>query len=254
MGKIIAIANQKGGVGKTTLAIHCAAWLAAQKRRIILIDADTQANASTWILGQMPASSGLYDLLVRERALGQTLTAVNGRWGLGLIAGGLATADAMTVLVTLRKPFDTVANVIRPLGRAADYVLIDMPPSRAAGFQELLYAADLVLIPTQLERHSLEGVVFMAQACTELARQHHRGPRLLGIVPNMRRRNTLLHKRQHGQLVKTFQSLVWPSIPESIAIADAASTGRTVFEAAPGHPVAKALALIAQRIEENANV
>jgi len=251
MGTIIAIANQKGGVGKTTLAVHGAAYLARHGQRVILIDADTQANASSWILGQIPDRSALYDLLVRERTLADVLRRVNGAWQIGFLPGSAATAGAMTVLETLRRPFDTLTRALAPLARVADTVLVDMPPSRASGFLELLYAADRVLIPTQLERHSLEGVVFMAQACHDLHEQHGRGPRLLGIVPNMLDRRTLLHHRQARQLVESFGSAVWPPIPRMIAIAETASTGRVVFDSAPGSDADRALNTFGQRLLAN---
>jgi len=250
-GHIVAVANQKGGVGKTTLALHLGAAIARAGLRVIVADADTQGNASSWMLGQMPARSGFYDLFVCEHALPDVIQAVNGHWGLGLIPGNDGTAQAMTVLATLQRPFETIARGLRPLANAVDYVFIDMPPSKAAGFNELLFAADLILIPTQLERHSLEGVVFMAQACRDIIAHHGHGPRLLGIVPNMRRRNTRLHRRQHAALLQTFQSVVWPSIPESIAIADAASAGRVIFDTDPRSAAAQQLGLVARRLLEN---
>jgi len=251
MGTIIAIANQKGGVGKTTLALHGAAYLARHGQRVVVIDADTQANASSWVLGYVPASSALYDLLVRERSWADVLRRVNGAWQIGFLAGSAETAGAMTVLETLHRPFDTVARRLAPLAKVADHVLIDMPPSRASGFLELLYAADHVLIPTQLERHSLEGVVFMAQACHDLREQHGRGPRLLGIVPNMLDRRTLLHSRQATRLVQSIGAAVWAPIPRAIVVAETAGTGRVVFDSAPGSDADRALEAFGQRLLAN---
>lgn len=250
-GSIIAIANQKGGVGKTTLAVHLAAWLSRQQKRIILIDGDPQGNATSWLLNGQPAESGLYNVVIARRPLKQCVQMVNGRWNVGLLPGNNETGDAMVILTSLRRPFDTLARAIRPMADVADYVLIDLPPSKAAGFREMLFAADWVLIPTQLERLSLEGVVLMARACKEIIEDQGHGPRLLGIVPNMVRKRTREHRLQLGELVKVFQSTVWPPVAESIRVTETSSRGTVMFDLAPRDPVTKALEIIGRRLLEN---
>jgi len=158
---IIAIANQKGGVGKTTLTVHLAAWLAKRDKAVVVIDGDPQGNATSWLMdGEQ--SNGLFRLLVMGEKLGQVIQTANNRWNVGLIPSNDSTGEAMIFLAATGKPFDTIAQALQPLSRVSDFALLDMPPSKAAGFRELLFAADWVLVPTQLERLSLEGVGFMA--------------------------------------------------------------------------------------------
>lgn len=250
MATIIAVANQKGGVGKTTLTIHMAAYLAAQGHRVVVVDGDPQANATSWLLdGELP-KSGLFRLLVAEQPLADVVIDVEA-WGLSLVPGSGKTGDAMTILATLRRPIDVIAGALEPLRQAADYVLIDMPPSKAAGFQEMLYAADDVLIPTVLERPSIEGVHFMVQIIQALTEQHGHGPSILGIVPNMMRRRTIEHTEQLELLAERYGALVWPPVPQSVRVGEAWAYGETLFDFAPTETVTGAMAEIANRFIEN---
>lgn len=246
MGRILAVGNQKGGVGKTTLAVHLAAYLAARGRHVVVVDADPQGNATSWLLGDMPKASGLFNVLVAQRPLRQELVTVDG-WGVQLLPSDWRTGEAMAFLVATHRPLDTVARALAALREMADYVVLDMPPSRMAGFREVLVAADDLLVPTLLERLSIEGVVFMYHVVRELEEQHGRAPRLLGIVPNMVRR-TREHREQMNELVETFRAAVWPPIPLSVRVAEASAYGENLFVYAPREAVTAALAKVCERL------
>mgnify|MGYP000709375820 CR=1 FL=1 len=247
MGKIIAIANQKGGVGKTTLTVHLAVWFAGQDRSVIVVDADPQANTTAWMLSNEIADESMMRvLLIGDPAARQLVPT---QWaGVRILPGGLGTGEAMTALRALQRPFDTIAKALHPLGTLADYVLIDMPPSRAAGFHEALFAADYMLIPTQLERLSMQGVSMMAQTTLAIKRDYQRSPELLGIIPNMMRKQTREHVENLRELIETFQTTVWPPVPQSIRLAEAISYGSTVFDTAPTNPAAMALESVGRRV------
>jgi len=244
---IIAIANQKGGVGKTTLTVHLAYWLAQQGRKVIIVDADPQGNATSWAMNGDMSDSALWRLLVAEQPLENLVE--QSRWkGVRIFPSNLRTGDAMTVLRTLNAPFSVVASGLRPLERMADDVLFDMPPSRNAGFLETLFAADHLLIPTQLERMAVEGIVTLTETLVALKSKQGAAPRLLGIVPNMARLQTNEHQFNLRTLIEHFNGAVWPAIPNTVKVAEANSFGDTVFEHAPGSAIAEAFNKIGQRL------
>lgn len=248
---IIAIANQKGGVGKTTLTIHLAAYLARRGKRVLVVDADPQGNSTSWLLDGDVSQAAMLEILVMGAAAERAVRQVDA-WGLELLPGNARTGEAFVFMAATNKPFGTVAEALRPLAHDRDYVLVDMPPSRAAGFAETLFAADYVIVPTQLERLSLEGVGYMAQTCMELRRNRHGGPTLLGVVPNMTRARTTEHQAQMSELVETFGGSVWTPVPLSVRVAEAASRGITVFDLADAQPVADAFRAVGERLVLNA--
>jgi chromosome partitioning protein len=235
---IVAIANQKGGVGKTTLAVHLAAYLSQRNGRVVIVDGDPQGNATSWLLGGK-TEPGMRRLLVGGSPLEDVVKV--GKWGVALIPGDDSTGDAMTMLAAVAK-LKKISEKLIPIGRRADYLFIDMPPSRSAGFEQLLSVADALIVPTQLERLSLEGVKFMARTVNEI----ENGPRLLGIVPNMVRR-TNEHQEQLDALANAFPESVWPPIPLSVRVSEACGYGKTMFDHAPNHKVTTAMRLVAKR-------
>lgn len=238
---VIAVANQKGGVGKTTLAVHLAVGAARRGKRVILVDADPQGNSTSWVLdGQQ--DGGMYRLLVLKDAPLRIVTPVTA-WGIGLLSGNYETGQALAMLGAVGR-LGEIPGRIRPLAEVADLVLVDMPPSRMAGFNEMLLAADWVITPTQLERLSLEGVGLMAQAVRDLGER----PRLMGIVPNMTRKSTKEHQAQMKELVNTFGGTVWPPLPLTIRVTEAASFGTTVFDLCPGEEITAQMNAVVSRM------
>lgn len=245
MGSIIAIANQKGGVGKTTLTIHLAVGAATAGKKVIVVDTDPQGNATSWMMdGEQ--DEGVYRLLLLDESPVQLVRGLRA-WGVGLLPGNYRTGEALAMLNAVGRLPEIPAR-IRPLADSADLVLIDMPPSRLAGFMEILGVTDWVLVPTQLERLSLEGVALLAKTV-----QEGRGPRLIGVVPNMARSNTKEHQSYLADLVRVFGQAVWPPIPMTIRVTEAATFGSTLFALCPGEPATIAMQGIVTRMLEVLN-
>lgn len=251
MGQIIAVANQKGGVGKTTLTIHLGAFASHHEKRVILIDADPQGNLTSYLLDRNLEEAGIVNLLAGRVPALKAVVPVRGEWQFGLVPGNWRTGQALSELARDSIPFSIIAQQLRPLAQHADYVLIDMPPSRAPGFLRLLYTADLMLIPTQLERLSIEGVGFMADAAQYLIEERGSGPQLLGIIPNLYRQQTNEHKHYLELLIKQFGAVVWPPISSSIRVTEACSDGKSLFTYAPEEKVTATMIQVCERFLEN---
>ena len=247
MGVMVAVANQKGGVGKTTLTIHLAIEAARRGRRVMVIDADPQGNATSWLLDGDNEDPGLFNLFVVGKPMLQCVRGVS-RWNLALVPGNSRTDEAMRFL-SVTDRLASIPKMLDPLRGLCDLVLVDMPPSRSAGFSEMLAACDWVIVPTQLERLALEGVGLMAQTAEGL-RAKGRGPRLLGVVPNMLRQVNE-HKSQMKALVEMFGAVVWPPLPLSVRVAEACAFGKSLYEIAPDDPVTVAMRSVVDRLELN---
>ncbi len=211
---IIAMANQKGGVGKTTLAVHLAVGAAQRGQRVILVDADPQGNATSWLMDG-ETDEGLFRLLVLNEKAVRAVRPL-GRWGLGLVPGNYRTGEALTMLAAVGRLAEIPARV-KPLAEVCDLVIVDMPPSRSAGFVELLSATDWIIIPTQLERLALEGVSLMAQM---------------------------------EDLVGAFGQAVWPPVPLTIRVTEAVSYGKVLFGHCPDEAVTGVMQGLVDRMLE----
>lgn len=250
MTAIVALAVQKGGVGKTTLAVHLAAGAAARGKRVILLDADPQGNASSWLLSTIEHND-VYNLLMTP---GDPLAAARRAvrpatsFNIGVVAGNNTTADAIVMLSAVGR-LKEVSDRVMALGTLCDLLIIDMPPSRNAGFLDLLRACAWVIVPTQLERHSLEGVTLMARTAQQLQAEGHE-LRLMGIIPNQADIRTVLHRDQMATLMGTFGQAVWPAISDTIKIAEVTSVGSTLYKEYNGEPVTQKMLACVNRMME----
>ena len=250
MTRIIAVANQKGGVGKTTITVHLAAYLAKQGRRVVVVDADPQGNASSWLLDGDTTQAGMFQLLVVGTPALMLAQPVNG-WAMRLLPGNNRTGEAFIFLAATQKPFDTVAQMIRPLAKEADYTLIDMPPSKGAGFRETLFAADWVLVPTQLERLIPRGCSIHGSHDAGAAGAIRPGASPAGDNPQHDQAQHNGAQGPHGGARQDVWAHRVATGPLSVKVAEACSYGKNLFDFAPGETVTAALSQIRARLVEN---
>ncbi len=230
MSRIIAVANQKGGVGKTTTAVNLAASLAATRRRVLLVDMDPQGNATMSSgVDKHELETSAYELLMGEAPFGAVVTRSEAG-GYDLVpANGDLTAAEVHLLERpdrerrLRACLETVA------GRY-DYILVDCPPALNMLTVNALVAAEGVLIPMQCEYFALEGLSALLETIDSIRRRHNPRLHIQGLLRTMYDPRSNLTNEVSEQLKTHFRDKVFRTvIPRNIRLAEAPSHGRPVI-------------------------
>jgi chromosome partitioning protein len=255
---VITLLNEKGGVGKTTLATHIGAGLAVCGLRVVIIDADPQGHA-TVSLG-LQRKPGLYDLLVRQATFNSVLIQVpeeNYRISNKKIKGGLyvipsneetraipmMTSDALIVLKRLQE-----------LEKIVDIVIVDTSPTPSLLHASIYMATNSILYPTECEYLSIDGLVQSLQHKDQLqpTRQHWglNHIDIMGIVPMKYRESTVLHNRNLESMRKQFGEKVWEPLALRTVWGEASLMRRPVFNFAPDSKAAAEMWDVVKRVEE----
>ncbi|MGI9658248.1 MAG: ParA family protein [Gaiellaceae bacterium] len=225
-GGILAVSNQKGGVGKTTTAVNVAACLAEAGERVLIVDLDPQANASSG-LGIRDPSRSSFDLLD-----GAPLTSVvveTQYQNLALVPASQALAGAAVELGTLPASESFLAEALAEAAKTYSFVFIDCPPSLGPLTVAALVAADRVLVPVQCEYYALEGLTQLLETVERIRRGPN--PRLTigGILLTMVDRRTRLSADVEAEVRRAFGSLVFNAVvPRSVRLAEAPSHGAPI--------------------------
>lgn len=225
MGKVIAVANQKGGVGKTTTCVNLAASMAATKRRVLVIDLDPQGNATVASGCDLNGLETVYELLVDEKPV-QTLIKLNTPGGYDLIP---ANRDVTAAEVRLTECFARevrLKNALLPVHDHYDYIFIDCPPSLNLLTVNAMSAADSVLIPVQCEYYALEGLTALMETIENLKSVVNPNLKIEGILRTMFDHRNRLANEVSEQLKKHFGDQVYRTrIPRNVRLAEAPSYG-----------------------------
>lgn len=228
--KIIAVANQKGGVGKTTTAIHLAAGLAMEGHTSLLVDMDPQGNASAG-LGFSPAieSMGIYDLLINGNPLSEVIrkTAVG---NLDLIAADSRLHGAEIELVPKLAREKILAEALGTLENEYEYVVLDCPPSLGLLTVNSLAAANAIIVPMQCEYYALEGLAHLMKTVKLVQKHINPGLEIEGIVLTMYDGRLNLSKQVADEIAQVFGSRVYKTmIARNVRLSEAPSFGQPVY-------------------------
>ena len=225
--RVLAIANQKGGVGKTTTACNLAAALAALDQRVLLIDADPQGNASTGF-AMTDRTQNLYHVLVGGKAAKRAARPTR-ITGLDLITATVDLAGAELELIDQEGWKMTLAKALAPLLAAYDFILIDCPPALGPLTVNALGAADSVLVPLQAEFYALEGLSHLVRTIDRLRKTLNPNLSLGGIVLTMVDGRNRLSVQVDADVRAHFGTKVFnTSIPRNVRVSEAPSHGLPV--------------------------
>ena len=250
MTRVIALANQKGGVGKTTTAVNLGATLASTGARVLVVDMDPQGNASS---GLGLADNGfptIYDVLIRGLPVFRAVhRGVAGHESLHVVAANRDLAGAEIELVGVRDRETILTETLAPVLPEYEYVLVDCPPSLGLLTVNTLVAADSILIPIQCEYYALEGLTQLLNTIRLI--QRNLNPRLTieGVLLTMYDQRLNLSRQVAAETTKYFGDRVFKTvIPRNVTVAEAPSFGVPVTGYQPTSIGARRYAALAREL------
>lgn len=238
MGKIIAVANQKGGVGKTTTVINLGFALSELGKRVLLVDGDPQGNSTSGIIQKRNIKPNLYDALLCDISVKEVILPLKDgktsiRDNISLIPSNLELAGAEIELVPVFLRELRLKKVLEPVKDDYDYIFIDCPPSLGLLTVNALSASQYVLIPLQCEYYALEGISQLLRTIELIKKDLNPALEILGILLTMYNR-TILAQQVLDETKRFFKDKVFNTlIPRNVRLSEAPGFSLSIFEYAP---------------------
>lgn len=252
MGRVIAVANQKGGVGKTTTAVNLSGWLARLGRRVLLVDADPQGNSSSGLgIDKKGVNKTLYHALIEDEPLAsaRVSTVVE---GLDIVPANIDLAGAEIELVAEIARETKLKRALAPIKDEYDFVIIDCPPSLGLLTVNALVAAERVLVPIQCEYYALEGVSQLMNTINLVKNNLNPELSLEGVLLTMFDARTNLSIQVVDEVKRHFRGKVFRSVvPRNVRLSEAPSYGLPIFLYDPKSRGAEVYEELAHEVIEN---
>ncbi len=253
MGRVLAVANQKGGVGKTTTVINVAAYLAEAGHRVLAVDIDPQGNTTTGLgVAKEAQETSIYDVLLDSAAVADAVAA-SPVPSLHVIPATLDLAGAEVELTTRTNREGRLKTALGPIRDRYDYVFVDCPPSLGLLTVNALTAADAVLIPIQCEFFALEGLSQLLATIDRVRRHLNPALDVEGVVLTMYDARTNLSGQVAKEVRDHFGAKVYQSVvPRAVRLSEAPSHGQPISQYDPRSKAAMIYAQLAKEVMANA--
>lgn len=249
MARVISVCNQKGGVGKTTTTTNLAAYLAAQGKYVLLVDLDSQANATIGVgVNVADDQPNLYHSLIIDHNPNSVIKKTS-IFGFDILPSAQSLAGATVELVTMEERESRLRKVLNSVRTNYDYILIDCPPSLGLLTVNALTASEHVLIPVQCEYYALEGLTQLLGTIGLVRESLNPNLQVLGVLLTMYDKRNQLSRGVLNEVHRNFPGRVFDAvIPRTVSLAEAPSFGKTILQFDPGSKAARAYRQLAEEV------